>query len=248
MKKYRRYCALLPGVEQPEQRSTIVNEARTEATVYLYDEISSWWNGAQWFIDQIEQLHDVSTINLRINSPGGDVFEAVAMQGAMVRHPATFVAHIDGLAASAASFLIRGADKRVITDGGFLMIHQAMGGAFGNAEDLLSVASALEKIDEAIVRGYVKATGKSEEQVKEWVNAETWFSAEEALEYGFVDEIFEAAPVKSAFDLSSSFNKTPDSVLAAVAKWADPPKPSAPETKEYDFEANARRLALAESM
>ncbi len=217
-RKRERCFNLLQGNTKVEQPKNVVNEARSEATIYIYDEISWWGINAEWFVGQLNAIMDVPTINVRVNSPGGDIFEAIAMQTAMAQHPSNIVVHVDGIAASAASFFIRGANKRIISDGGFLMIHQAMSGGYGNAKDLLSVGNALTKIDESIIDSYVKVTGVDREVVKGWVEDETWLSAAEAKEHGFIDEIFEAEPVENKFELSSVFNNVPEAIKSVVVE------------------------------
>jgi ATP-dependent protease ClpP protease subunit len=245
MKNRKRFFNLLHGGVKVEQPKNIVNDARSEATIYVYDEISWWGINAEWFVGQLNALMDVPTINVRVNSPGGEIFEAIAMQTAMAQHPANIVVHVDGIAASAASFFIRGANKRVISDGGFLMIHQAMSGGFGNAKDLLSVGNALTKIDESIIDSYVKVTGLDHDVVKEWVEAETWLSASEAKEHGFVDDIFEAEPVENKFDLSSVFNHVPESIKNVVVE--EPEQEEDPET-ENKYDSSKDELELLSLM
>ena len=97
----------------------------TEETLYLYDEIGYWGIDAKQFVEDLNKL-DADTIHLRINSPGGDVFAAKAMQTALMQHDAKVVAHVDGLAASAASVVAMGADEIEMVDGGFMMIHKAL--------------------------------------------------------------------------------------------------------------------------
>lgn len=164
-----------------------------EATVYVYDAIGSWFGIAA--ADFVMALADImaKTIHLRIDSPGGSVFEAEVMQTALQQHPARVIAHIDGLAASAATTLALGADEIEISDGGVFMIHNAWNIAIGNKDDMLEAAAFLEKIDANIAADYRRKTGASQEQIKEWMDGETWFSAAEALEHGFVDRIYKPA-------------------------------------------------------
>ena len=228
--------------------ANFVNESRTEATIYVYDEISWWGCGAEWFVGLLNSMLDVNQIHVRVNSPGGDIFDARAMQIAMAEHPAFITVHIDGLAASAASFFIRGANKRVISDGGFIMIHQAQSGIWGQAQELISRGQALEKIDASIIHHYAKATGLDEDQIREWVQKETWFDSAEAMEHGFVDEVVEAAPVENRFDLAAVYKNVPEK----VANWKAGNKAQDPDpektTTDFDMEAEARErdLAMAE--
>lgn len=248
--KFNRFFNLLTGEDRIAAPANFTNENKTESTIYLYDEISWWWNGAEWFVNLLNSMLDIPFIHVRVNSPGGDIFEARAMQMAMAEHPAFITAHIDGIAASAASFFIRGANKRVISNGGFIMIHQGLSGAYGNAQTLLSRGQALEKIDNSLVREYANVTGEDEDQVRAWLEKETWFDAVEAHEHGFVDEVVEAAPVENRFDLSAVYNNVPDRLL----NWA-PPVPEEPEEPEtpvntfvMDEAARERELELVEAL
>lgn len=169
--------------------ATVVNAEEDEATVYLYDAIDPWFG-----IDAgefVKSLSDISakTIHLRVNSPGGSVFDAEAIQTALQQHKARVVAHIDGVAASAATCIALAADEVEMSDGALFMIHNAWTVAFGNAADLVDTATLLEKIDANILRDYQAKTGQSIEQLKTWMDAETWFTAQEALANGFVDRI-----------------------------------------------------------
>ena len=128
-------------------------------------------------------------IHLRINSPGGDVFEARAIATAIREHPAEIIAHVDGLAASAASFVALAGDRVQISRGAMFMIHNAWVFALGNAEELRKLAELLEKVDGDLTADYVRETGESQDQVEAWMEAETWFTAEEAIEHGFADAI-----------------------------------------------------------
>lgn len=179
------------------------------ATIYVYDTIDSWWGVSA--ADFARTLAGITApkVNLRINSPGGDVFEARAMMTAIREHSATFTAKIDGLAASAATALTLACDSVEIADGGFYMIHQAWTFAMGNADDLKATATLLEKVDTVLVEGYVAKSGKGEEVVRNFMRAETWFNAQEAVDAGFADKILETTAAKAqagTFNLSAFTN------------------------------------------
>jgi len=167
-----------------------------EATVYLYDAIvgdratAEWWGGIcpQDFVPALHAL-DVDTIHLRINSPGGDVFAAKAISQALREHKATVVGHIDGLAASAATDVACACDDTVIAQGAMYMIHQARTFAWGNAEDLTATVELLRKVDTQLADTYVTASGQERAQIEEWMKAETWFTAEEAVSNGFIKAV-----------------------------------------------------------
>lgn len=163
-----------------------------EATLYLYDVIVSddIWGGVS-ASSFVKELHAIKApvINLRINSPGGDVFGARAMETAIAEHDSQIIAHIDGQAASAATYVALAADKVKISDGGFFMIHKAWSVALGNTDDMLHMAELLEKIDQTLANTYAKRTGRDVAEISAMMAAETWLNAEEALDMGFVDEI-----------------------------------------------------------
>lgn len=214
--------------------------AEDSATIYLYDAIVSSDLEAEWFggvapksfINELKAIK-ADTIHLRINSPGGSVFAARAMEQAMREHPAKIVAHIDGYAASAASFLMMAADEIQIAPGAMVMIHKAWTGMWGNADDLRKEADLLDKIDDTLVSTYAARTGKEAEQIADWMAAETWFTAQEAVESGFADAIAESSAKAKAWDLSAYVN----------APKAEPEEvEQQPAAQEFDASPLLRRL------
>lgn len=169
--------------------------------IYVYDAIDSW--GGYWGVsaqDFIQELMAVTTatIELRVNSPGGEVFEAVAMFAVLEAHPASVTAYVDGLVASAASFLIMAADKVVMHRNSELMIHDAHGIAFGNAAVMLEMKEILDRISDNIASIYAEKAGGTPEEWRATMIGEDgrdgkWYSAEEALAAGLVDEVTEKA-------------------------------------------------------
>ena len=203
-------------------RHEIENKQNNEATAYLYGDIGGWFG-----IDHLEWVKefnaiDAATIHLRIDSSGGDIFAARTMKTAIMQHKAKVIAHIDGLAASAASFLAMGADEIEIVDGGFFMIHRAMSGidilGYFNIDDLNGLIADITKerdhhikINESIAADYVKRTGNSKETVLDWMAAETWFTAKEAMKNKFADRVYDGEPVEGSYDLSI-FAKVPEEI------------------------------------
>ena len=176
--------------------SAVVAEGETDATLYIYDVIvdseadAEWWGGVApgAFAKQLAALNG-KTIHLRINSPGGSVFGARAMEQAIREHDGKVIAHIDGYAASAASFLMLAASEVVMAPGAMVMIHNAWAIAYGNADDMMQMAALLSKIDGTLVETYCQRTKKDKQTVCDWMAAETWFTAEEAVAAGFADSI-----------------------------------------------------------
>jgi ATP-dependent Clp protease, protease subunit len=197
-----------------------------EATIYVYDVIVSdaYFGGvaAEAFVKELATI-TAPLIHLRINSPGGDVFAARAMEQALREHKSKVVAHIDGYAASAASFLAMAADEIEIAPGGFFMIHKAWTFALGNSEDLLQTAALLEKIDESLVKTYAERTGAEEQQIRDWLVAETWFTADEAVEHGFADRVATGEKKASAAWDMSAYQKAPKSESVTVTIGGEQP-------------------------
>ncbi len=176
------------------------NRAKDEVTLYLYDAIGSWYG-----IDPKEWVPafaaiKAKVIHLRINSPGGAVLDAEAMRTIVAQHPAKVIAHIDGMAASAATGLALAAKEIEMSAGGAFMVHDPWGSCVGNAQDMETYAILLRQTADNIVQTYRARTGKPEKQIREWMNAETWFTAEEAKRHGFVDRIFTPGQASNAAD------------------------------------------------
>lgn len=186
------------------------NEAANSATVYVYDVIGdSFWGDTVAAKDMVKQIAGLKaqTIHLRINSPGGDVFDARAIKTALEQHSARVVAHIDGLAASAASFLMLAADEIRIASGAFVMIHNPWTLAIGDAGDMRAAADTLDKIGAAIAADYHAKTQIVMTDIVAMMNAETWMDGEEAVARGFADRLMEKpTKAEARFDLSAYRN------------------------------------------
>jgi ATP-dependent Clp protease protease subunit len=225
----------LLDANRAQNAATRIEAADGEATVYVYDPIGSYYGVDPKRFAQDLAAIEASTINLRINSPGGDVFAARAMKTALEAHGAKIVAHVDGLAASAASFLMLAAEDIVIAPGAFVMIHDPWSLAIGNAADMRKSADLLDKVAASLVDDYVGRTGKDADQVKAWMAEETWFDADEALEHGFASRKAE----KAAKAAAKAFN------LAAYAKV--PAALKAPKPSNDNFAAMAAEHARYEA-
>lgn len=183
-----------PAPVEDWYRIDLRNAADAEATtpssadVYLYEAIGGWWSdtNARTFVQTLADL-DVEQINLFVNSPGGDVFDGVAIMNALRRHKARVVATVEGLAASAASFVVQAAEEIVMGRGAEMMIHDAWSYAWGNADDLREYAAQLDRISNSIAGLYAERAGGTREQWREAMKAETWYSADEAVAAGLAD-------------------------------------------------------------
>lgn len=201
------------GSNQPVRRSVLTNAVPADvgdgstAVLRLYDPIDSW--GGEWgvsakeFTDALDSLGSIEEIRLHINTPGGEVFEAVAILNALRRNDARVVAIVDGIAASAGSFIAAGADETLMGRNSQLMIHDAWGLAIGNAATMRETATLLDHLSDNIADIYAAKAGGSTRVWRDAMLAETWYSADEAVAAGLADRVEGVdAPAKNAFDLS----------------------------------------------
>lgn len=174
------------------------------ADVYIYDEIGeSWWGGIspKALIDEITAL-DVDTLRVFINSPGGAAWDGIAIMNALRRHKARVEVTVDALAASAASLITMAGDKVTMNRGSELMIHDASGLAYGNAETMEETAAILHKLSDSYADTYAARAGGTRETWRAAMKAETWYTAEEAVAAGLADEWVDAPAADASFDLS----------------------------------------------
>jgi ATP-dependent Clp protease protease subunit len=215
------------------------DDDKTHAEILIYDEIGkSWWGedtvSAKQFNADLKALGALKTIALRINSPGGDVFDGIAIHNTVKNHAATVTAYVDGLAASAASYIAMAADKIVMPENSFLLVHGASGYSMGNADDMRAVADDLERIDKSLTATYSARSTKSEAKVKALMKEDRLMDATEALDYGLCDEV--SKPIKMAAKFSLRLlPKAAAERFKAVAKIkseAEPEPPSVEASEE----------------
>ncbi|HEY0062986.1 MAG TPA: head maturation protease, ClpP-related [Telluria sp.] len=221
---------LASNKKRPERlpQSRIVAAADgEETTIYIYDAIVAdedtayWWGGvsAETLVPAIRAIKG-GVIHLRINSPGGDVFAAQAICQAIRETGAKVVAHVDGYAASAATVIATAADEVEISDGGFYMIHKAWTWAMGNENDLIATAGLLKKIDGSLAAQYAKKSGMDVADVLAAMDAETWYTAEEAVAAGLIDRVAEGKKVEASWNMSA-YAKAPK-VAEPAPEQVDP--------------------------
>ena len=167
-----------------------------KAELLLYGDIAerSWWDDTatpKKFADDLAALGNVKEITVYINSGGGDVFAAQAIGNMLERNSATVIAHIDGLCASAATIVACHADKVVAAADASYMVHPPSMGVcdYLTAEDMRNCLKALDTIRGNIVTLYAKKTGRSEDECGTWMDETNWWTAAQAKENGFVDEV-----------------------------------------------------------
>lgn len=178
-----------------------------EGELLIYGPISdeSWWGDEvtpKQFKEDLDALGDIDTLNIYINSSGGDVFAGQAIYSIISRHKAQKIVYIDGLAASIASIIAMAGDLVVMPKNAMMMIHNPWTIAMGNAQDFRKLADDLDKIRESLIAAYQGKSNLDREKIIELMDAETWLTADEALEYGLVDEVEKEKQLAASIDKS----------------------------------------------
>lgn len=179
---------------QPLNAAPPVKVDGDKATIRIYQDVDDfggpWGLSATELTAELDALSDdVTTIELRINSYGGAVFEAVTIMNALRSHPARVVAVVEGLAASAASFLAVSADETVMLPSSRMMLHAAWGVAIGNASDMRAMADLLDALTLDIAEVYAAKTGEDGSEWLDRLQTDRWYSAQEAVDAGLADRI-----------------------------------------------------------
>lgn len=195
----------------------MINRSKDRGEIWLYGIIGlakdNWFGidgvTAKQFADDLRKLGAVTSIDLRVNSDGGVVDDARAMYNLLVDHPASITTHIDGIAASAASFVAMAGTKIRIAEGGFVMIHNARGRVYGTADDVERMVPVFRSYDEQIRKTYAARTRQSDAQLQEWMRDERWFDSAEAVKFGFADEIVENMRVAACITDPTRFAHLP---------------------------------------
>ncbi|CAD7364011.1 TPA: Clp protease ClpP [Shigella flexneri] len=205
---------------------------QSDADIYIYDEIGFWGVTAKQFISDLNALGDITHINLHINSPGGDVFEGIAIFNALKTHGASITVYVDGVAASMASVIAMVGNPVIMPENTFMMIHKPFGFTGGDAEDMRTYADLLDKVEAVLLPAYAQKTGKTTDEVAAMLADETWMSGAECLAHGFADQVTPAVKAMACIQSkrTEEFKKMPESIRNMIT----PPRNSAtrePENK-----------------
>jgi ATP-dependent Clp endopeptidase proteolytic subunit ClpP len=199
---------------QAPKRIFAAAKKNDELELLVYDSIGeSWFGGgvtAEAVKQKLNEAGDVSKITLRINSPGGDVFEASAIYSVLTQHKAKVECYVDGLAASAAFTIAMAGEKIHISESAMMMCHNSLGACMGYASDMRQMADLLDKVSGTMRDIYANKSGMKADEVQALMDAETWMTAAEAVAYGFADDVVkrepdadeEAQALAAAYDLS----------------------------------------------
>lgn len=188
MRLNRPYNFQRPKDALPKTWYKITNLAADTAEVAIYDEIGMWGVTASDFMAELAGA-SVKNLTLRINSPGGDVFDGLAILNSIRSHPANVHVIVDGLAASAASFIAMAGDKVEMAPNSMMMIHEASGLCMGTAGDMRDLADLLDKTSANIASIYASRSGRGPEEHRKAMQAETWYSDQEAVDAGLADAV-----------------------------------------------------------
>lgn len=199
-----------------------VNATDTSADVMIYGAIGGWDGiAAEDLVPEIATL-GVDTINVRMNSPGGSVFDGLAIYNALATHDAHVIVHIEGLSASIASIIAMAGDEIRIGESANLMIHKPWSIALGDADAFRSEADILDKLQDGLLAVYVARSGRDAADVSAKINAETWFRGQEAVDFGLADTVVPNKAGKGkknalVMPMLNAFKNTPQELLDAAA-------------------------------
>ncbi|MBO8132463.1 Clp protease ClpP [Dickeya fangzhongdai] len=219
-------------------------QAQSEGTadIYIYDEIGYWGVTAKQFISDLDALGELSLINLHINSPGGDVFDGIAIFNALKHCGASITVHVDGIAASMASYIAMVGNPVIMPENTMMMIHKPWGVAGGNADEMRDYADLLDKVENNLIPAYAAKTGKTPEEISALLADETWLSGSECVELGFADQV--VAPLQAMACINSKciedFEKMPQNIRNMIK----PPRATA--TQQPQAPVQPQPAAMAE--
>lgn len=226
----------LTPTNKPNQSWYSLKAQNGNAELMIYDEIGGWGISARQFASDLQALGKIGTLTARIHSPGGDVFDGMAIYNMIKGHPAHKVCHIDGLAASMASVIAMAFDEVIMPENAMMMVHKPWGGQCGDADDMRKYAELLDKVESNLVGAYQQKTGLPEAELHTLLAAETWLTGREAVEKGFANTLTQ--PLEMAASLNSKrlkdFANMPESLKNLFAPQGNlpgvtnPPAPAAP--------------------
>lgn len=192
--------------------------------IWLYDQIGRdfWGEGisAKTFQKELTALGKVSTLNLRINSPGGDVFDGLTIYNQLKAHPARVVVDVDGLCASIASVIAMAGDEIRMAGNAMMMIHNPHGMAIGDSTEMQRVAALLDQVKGNLADTYAARTGNLRASIETWMSDETWLTADAAVQMGFADAVTKEQKLAASFGLLANFRNVPAHLRNAGAAAA----------------------------
>lgn len=198
-----------------------VNKGSKRGEIWLYDQVGEGFFGgmsAKNFADQLTKLGQVDVINLHVNSPGGSVFDGVAIYNALKRHPARLEVDVDGVAASIASVITMAGDEIRIAANAMMMVHDPAGFAMGGAVEMRKTADLLDQVKTTILDTYSRRTGQPDDKLSAMMAEETWMTAADAVSMGFADVVTEDQKIAACYGFDFSQFKHPPQALAGGSR------------------------------
>jgi ATP-dependent Clp endopeptidase proteolytic subunit ClpP len=236
---------ILPFPKAKKEWFSLKNSSEDSADVFIYDVVGDSWEGndAASVVKEINALN-AKTINLRINSPGGSVFDGMAIFNALINHPAKVVTHIDGAALSIASVIALAGNEINMAENAMFMIHNPWTFTAGDAKSLRKEADVLDQVTQTIINTYESRTGQDRENLAEAMSEETWYTADEALAAGFITQVNKASKIAACADSETlktlGFLRIPENLSPA------PSEPENNSTSSTPAILLQRKLALRE--
>lgn len=214
------------------------------AEILIYDDIgqSGFFAGgisAKDFAEDLKALGQVGTLKIRVNSPGGDVFDALAIYNTLRRHPARKEVSVDGMALSAASIVIMAGDHIAMAESAMLMIHDPWSVSMGSAADMRAQADLLDQVKENLVVVYARRTKRDGEDIRQMMTDETWMRAGQAFDEGFIDDITGELAVAAKFDPDRFKNVPPEIRRQMQAMQAKTPRLDVVRARLQEYTARA---------
>lgn len=191
---------------------TIKDQSTTddEADVFVYDVIGGWFGvDATEFVQELSNI-TASKVNVRINSPGGSVYDGIAIYNALMMHPADITVYVDSLCASIASVIAMAGDEIVMMPGSQMMIHDALGIEMGNAAEMRKFADQLDRQSQNIAGFYARKAGGEVDEWRDRMIAETWMFAQEAVDIGLADKVYAKSTEDDEEEETEETVETPD--------------------------------------
>lgn len=217
------------------------------AELSIYDEIGPWGVSAAGFRAGMDSVKDADTIDLEINSYGGDVFAGLSIYNMLKASGKKINVKVMGVAASAASLIMMAGDTRSMPKNTMVMVHNPWGVAVGNSAEMRETADLLDKIGVGLHETYAKVTGLGDDELKAMLAKDTWLSADESLEFGFATEVTDEIEAQASFDITSADIPEAAKAIYAMAKpkneGGDPPPAKTPEQIQQEADdAEAARV------
>ena len=203
----------------------ITAKAGKTVEILIYAPIgASFWGKdsveSKKFAEDLSKHKNVENITVRINSPGGNVFDGNAIYNTLLGHKARVEVFIEGMAASIASVIAMAGDEVTMAENSMMMVHNPSSGLRGDANDLRKMADVLDKVKTGLVSAYHNKTKIAIDKLNEMLDTETWMTAKEAVKLGFADKMTGKVTIQNSFDMSD-FKNTPDFLISNVAAEAE---------------------------